>query len=69
MHGFLGSDGLPPAALLAAGRDEVAGYGGHLLSGTVTDVKACPSPTAATATGHDSTFGSRTAGRCTPAAS
>ena len=38
MHGFLGSDGLPPAALLAAGRDEVARYGGHLISGTVASV-------------------------------
>ena len=35
MHGFLGSDGLPPAELLAAGRREVTGYGGHLLPGTV----------------------------------
>ena len=38
MQGFLGSDGLPPAELLAAGRDEVAGYGGQLISGTVTDI-------------------------------
>ena len=34
MQGFLGSDGLPPSDLLAAGRTEVAGYGGHLISGT-----------------------------------
>ncbi len=32
MQGFLGSDGLPPTELLAAGRNEVVGYGGHLLS-------------------------------------
>ena len=38
MQGFLGSDGLPPTELLAAGRDEVAGYGGHLTSGTVTSI-------------------------------
>ena len=38
MHGFLGSDGLPPSALLAGGREEVAGYGGHLVQGTVTEV-------------------------------
>src|SRR4051812_49588047 len=38
MHGFLGSDGLPPSELLARGRAEVTGYGGHLLSGTVTAV-------------------------------
>jgi thioredoxin reductase len=35
LHGFLGSDGLPPADLLAAGRREVAGYGGHLIAATV----------------------------------
>jgi thioredoxin reductase len=38
MHGFLGSDGLPPSELLAAGRAEVAGYGGHLVTGTVTTI-------------------------------
>jgi len=38
MQGFLGSDGLPPSDLLAAGRTEVAGYGGHLISGTVTGI-------------------------------
>ncbi len=35
MHGYLGSEGLPPAELLAAGRREVAGYGGDLISGSV----------------------------------
>jgi len=38
MQGFLSRDGMPPAELLAAGRDEVARYGGHLVSATVTDV-------------------------------
>jgi thioredoxin reductase len=47
MHGYLGSDGLPPAALLAAGRDEVSAYGGELIDGTVTRIsatarEACP---------------------------
>ena len=28
MHGFLSRDGMPPGDLLAAGRDEVRGYGG-----------------------------------------
>jgi len=37
MHGFLSRDGMPPAELLAAGRDEVIGYGGQLVSGTVVD--------------------------------
>jgi thioredoxin reductase len=38
MHGYLGSDGLPPSTLLAAGRDEVASYGGDIVEGTATDV-------------------------------
>ena len=29
MHGFLGSDGLPPSTLLTVGRDEIARYGAH----------------------------------------
>lgn len=36
MHGFLSRDGLPPSQLLSAGRQEVAGYGGTLLRGTVS---------------------------------
>ncbi|WP_036565752.1 NAD(P)/FAD-dependent oxidoreductase [Nocardioides halotolerans] len=39
MQGFLSRDGLPPSELLAAGREEVAGYGGHLRSGTVSAVR------------------------------
>ncbi len=38
MQGFLGSDGVPPSELLAAGRKEVAGYGGHLTPGSVTNI-------------------------------
>jgi thioredoxin reductase len=38
MHGFLSRDGMPPSELLTTGRDEVTGYGGHLLDGAVTDV-------------------------------
>jgi thioredoxin reductase len=38
MQGFLGSDGLPPTELLAAGRREVVGYGGHLIPGTVARI-------------------------------
>ena len=33
MHGFLSRDGLPPAQLLAAGRQEVTGYGGTIRDG------------------------------------
>lgn len=46
MHGFLGSDGLPPAELLAAGRAEVLGYGGHIISGTVERIAPCDSGSA-----------------------
>ena len=35
MHGFLSRDGFPPSELLAAGRAEVAGYGGEIVAGTV----------------------------------
>ena len=38
MHGFLSRDGLPPRDLLVLGRDEVLGYGGDLIDGTVEDV-------------------------------
>jgi thioredoxin reductase len=38
MHGYLSRDGLPPGELLARGRDEVTGYGGEILAGTVTDL-------------------------------
>jgi thioredoxin reductase len=38
MHGYLGSDGLPPSELLARGRAEVTSYGGHLVAGTVTRI-------------------------------
>jgi thioredoxin reductase len=38
MHGFLSRDGMPPRDLLAVGRDEVLGYGGDLIVGTVEDV-------------------------------
>jgi thioredoxin reductase len=40
MQGFLGSDGLPPADLLAEGRREVAGYGGLLMAATATRIEA-----------------------------
>jgi thioredoxin reductase len=35
MQGFLSRDGMPPAELLAAGRGEVEGYGGVIVSTTV----------------------------------
>ena len=36
MHGFLSRDGMPPAELLAAGRQEVSRYGGAVLRGVVS---------------------------------
>jgi thioredoxin reductase len=36
VHGLLGHDGVPPAELLARGRAEVRGYGGHVVEGEVT---------------------------------
>lgn len=38
LHSFLGSDGAPPAELIAAGRAEVRSYGGELLSGRAVQV-------------------------------
>lgn len=38
LHGFLSRDGQPPAELLAVGREEVTGYGGVIVPGTVSDV-------------------------------
>jgi thioredoxin reductase len=38
MHGFLSRDGMAPHDLVAAGRAEVAGYGGSLIDDTVVDV-------------------------------
>lgn len=35
VHGLLGRDGMRPEELLARGRAEVRGYGGHVLSGEV----------------------------------
>jgi thioredoxin reductase len=43
MQGFLGSDGLPPAELVARGRAEVARYGVQLVTGTVTAIAPCAS--------------------------
>ena len=38
LHGYLSRDGMPPAELLAAGREEVESYGGEIVDGTVTDL-------------------------------
>lgn len=38
MHGFLSRDGMPPAELLAAGRDEIAHYGVEIAHDSVVEV-------------------------------
>ncbi|MFE4971056.1 NAD(P)/FAD-dependent oxidoreductase [Kitasatospora sp. NPDC056651] len=40
MHGYLSRDGMPPAALLAVGREEVARYGVDLLDARVEHIEA-----------------------------
>ncbi|MCW2737521.1 NAD(P)/FAD-dependent oxidoreductase [Nocardioides sp.] len=40
MHGYLSRDGVPPSDFLAHGRDEVVGYGGEVVAGTVAEVVA-----------------------------
>jgi thioredoxin reductase len=42
LHGFLSRDGMPPSDLLAAGRAEVRGYGGTVMTGAVTAVSSLP---------------------------
>ena len=42
LHNYLSRDGATPSALLAAGREEVAGYGGELRQGTVAGLDRDP---------------------------
>lgn len=42
VHALLGLDGIPPAELLARGRDEVRRYGGAVVAGEVAAVAASP---------------------------
>lgn len=42
VHGLLGREGMPPGELLARGRVEVRGYGGHVVPGEVTGVAREP---------------------------
>jgi thioredoxin reductase len=39
MHGFLSRDGMPPAELLAVGREEIAAYGVELARDAVVDAR------------------------------
>jgi len=38
MHGYLSRDGIAPAQLLQAGREEVRSYGGQIIDGTITEL-------------------------------
>lgn len=38
MHSYLGHEGLPPAELIAIGREEVRSYGGEILAGRAVEV-------------------------------
>lgn len=42
VHGYLGREGIPPGELLAAGRAEVTGYGGEIVSGTAATAERRP---------------------------
>ncbi|MEU6765178.1 NAD(P)/FAD-dependent oxidoreductase [Streptomyces sp. NPDC046853] len=42
VHGFLSREGLAPGELLRIGRDEIAGYGGRIVSDRVTGVRRAP---------------------------
>ncbi len=39
VHNYLTRDGIPPSELTAIGRQEVIGYGGEIVSGTVTTAR------------------------------
>jgi thioredoxin reductase len=41
MQGFLSRDGIPPGNLLAAGREEVQGYGGTIVTGAAKELVRC----------------------------
>ena len=42
VHGLLARDGMPPGELLARGRTEVSGYGGHVVDGEVAEIVRRP---------------------------
>ncbi|MFE7592019.1 NAD(P)/FAD-dependent oxidoreductase [Kitasatospora sp. NPDC057512] len=61
MHGYLSRDGMPPAALLAVGREEVARYGADLIDARVEHIEPAG---AVTGTGTGTVAG--TAGPAVP---
>ncbi|MFF7992366.1 NAD(P)/FAD-dependent oxidoreductase [Kitasatospora xanthocidica] len=67
MHGFLSRDGMPPAALLAVGRQEVARYGVDLLDARVEHIEAAGEAAADTAGDAAADTAAETGGEAGPA--
>ncbi|HEU4424405.1 MAG TPA: NAD(P)/FAD-dependent oxidoreductase [Pilimelia sp.] len=44
VHNYLARDGVPPGDLLASGRAELTGYGGEVVTGTVTGARRVEDP-------------------------
>ena len=59
MQGFLSRDGMAPGDLLAAGREEVTRYGGHLVAGRVTGIDPDTDPAFRVRLADGRTLGSR----------
>ena len=59
VHNYLTRDGIPPLELTALGRQEVTGYGGEVLTGTVTSARALPDNGFVVETADGRTFESR----------
>ncbi|GAA1561889.1 NAD(P)/FAD-dependent oxidoreductase [Kribbella lupini] len=59
VHNYLTRDGVPPLELTALGRQEVTGYGGEVLTGTVTSARALVEGGFVVETADGQTFESR----------
>jgi thioredoxin reductase len=53
VHGLLGREGMPPAELLAIGREEVRSYGGELRTGEVVSARRLTTADSPTTAGAD----------------
>ena len=59
VHGFLGHHGIPPAELLARGRDEVTAHGGLIIEGCVTRIERLSNEHFRVYTSNERTFDAR----------